>query len=94
MTVYFDIITATQDVPGEIQTQKESLQRVEARTGILGGMQRNCPGRQESDLNMAWYVKGSKNSYSRYVDKKDRPVKMWVLSVRIPYYGYSGYGEG
>lgn len=34
---------------------------------------------------MAWDIKGNKNSFSRYVGKKERPVKMWVLSLRITY---------
>ncbi|PKU40674.1 glycerol kinase [Limosa lapponica baueri] len=32
-----------QGASGQTQTQKGSLQRVEARTGSLGGIQRNCP---------------------------------------------------
>ena len=28
--------------PGQTQTQKGNIQRVEARMGILGGIQRNC----------------------------------------------------
>jgi len=31
-----------QDAPGQTQAQKGSLQRLEARTGNLGGIQRNC----------------------------------------------------
>jgi len=31
-----------QGAPGQTQTQKGSLQRVEARTGSLGGIQMNC----------------------------------------------------
>lgn len=31
-----------QGVPGNIQMQKEILQRVEASTSSLGGMQRHC----------------------------------------------------
>jgi len=31
-----------QGTPGQTQAQKGSLQRVEARTGSLGGIQRNC----------------------------------------------------
>jgi len=34
--------------PGQTQTPKGSLQRVEARTGSLGGVQRNCPSSQGS----------------------------------------------
>ena len=37
-----------QGVPGQTQTQKGSLQMVEARTGSLGGIQRNCPSSQGS----------------------------------------------
>lgn len=87
--------TGEKDIPGEIQTQKESLQRVEARTGSLGEMQRNCPGREESDLNMAWDVKDNKNSFSRYSGKK-RKTSENVSSTCKGYHmlGYSGYGDG
>ncbi|GAB0187151.1 hypothetical protein GRJ2_001180400 [Grus japonensis] len=38
-----------QGAPGQTQTQKGSLQRVEARAGSLGGIQRNCLGNQGTD---------------------------------------------
>jgi len=34
--------------PGQSQAQKRSLKRVEARTGSLGGIQRNCLSSQGS----------------------------------------------
>jgi len=37
-----------QRVPGQRHTQKESLQRVEASTGSLGGIQRNCLSSQRT----------------------------------------------
>jgi len=37
-----------QGAPGQTQTQDGSLERVEARTGILGGIQRNSPSSQGS----------------------------------------------
>jgi len=37
-----------QVAPGQTPAQKESLQRREARTGGLGGIQRNCPSSQGS----------------------------------------------
>ncbi|GAB0205450.1 hypothetical protein GRJ2_003010600 [Grus japonensis] len=37
-----------QGAPGQSQTKKGSLQRVEARAGSLGGIQRNCPSSQGS----------------------------------------------
>ena len=37
-----------QRAPGQTQAQKGSLQRVKARTGSLGGIQRNCPSSQGS----------------------------------------------
>jgi len=37
-----------QGAPGQSQTQEGSLQRVESRTGSLGGKQRNCPSSQGS----------------------------------------------
>jgi len=37
-----------QGVPGQTQTQKRTLERVEARTGSLGGVQRNCPSSRRS----------------------------------------------
>ena len=37
-----------QGAPGQTQTQKGSLQRVEARTGSLGGIQRYCMSSQGS----------------------------------------------
>ena len=62
-----------QGVPGQTQAQKGSLQRVEARTGSLGRIQRNCPSRQGSirkakalsELNLASDVEGNKNSFYR-----------------------------
>jgi len=38
-----------QRAPGQTETQKGSLQRVDARTGSLGGIQRNCLSSHESD---------------------------------------------
>ncbi|PKU45851.1 a-kinase anchor protein 7 isoform gamma [Limosa lapponica baueri] len=38
-----------QGAPGQDQKQKGGLQRVEARTGRLGGIQRNCLSGQEPD---------------------------------------------
>ncbi|GAB0208974.1 cAMP-dependent protein kinase inhibitor alpha [Grus japonensis] len=38
--------TDEQGAPGQSQTKKGSLQRVEARAGSLGGIQRNCPNSQ------------------------------------------------
>jgi len=35
-----------QGAPGQIQVEKGGLQRMETRTGSLGGMQRNCPSSQ------------------------------------------------
>ncbi|GAB0209305.1 hypothetical protein GRJ2_003396200 [Grus japonensis] len=46
-----DLLEAPMDeqgAPGQSQTQKGSLQRVEARAGSLGGIQRNCPSSQGS----------------------------------------------
>jgi len=37
-----------QGAPGQTQTEEGSLQRVEARTGSLAGIQRNCLSRQGS----------------------------------------------
>lgn len=37
-----------QEAPGQTQTQKRSLQRVEVRTGGLGGVQRHCLSSQGS----------------------------------------------
>jgi len=37
-----------QDAPGQSQTQRRSLQRVEVGTGSLGGIQRNCQSIQGS----------------------------------------------
>ena len=37
-----------QGAPGQAQTQTGSLQRVEARTGSLGGIERNCLSSQGS----------------------------------------------
>jgi len=37
-----------QGAPEQTQAQKGSLQRVEARTGSLGGIQRNCLSSQGS----------------------------------------------
>jgi len=37
-----------QFAPGQTTTQKGSLQRLEAGTGSLGGIQRNCLSSQES----------------------------------------------
>jgi len=37
-----------QGAPGQTPAQKGSLQKVKARTGSLGGMQRNCVSSQGS----------------------------------------------
>ena len=78
-----------QVAPGQAQTQRGSLQRVEARTGSLGGIQRNCASSQGSvrkakaliELNLARKINGNKKSY-RYAGAKRKTGKMWALSGR------------
>ena len=72
-----------QGAPGQTQTQKGSLQRVEARTGGLGGIQRNCPSTSDqvgkakglTELNLARDVKGNKKSFYRYIGDKRKTRK-------------------
>jgi len=67
-----------QGAPRQTQTQKRSLQRVEARTGRLGGIHRNFPSSQRSgekaktltEINLARDNKGNKKSFCRYVSYK------------------------
>ncbi|KAK4819916.1 hypothetical protein QYF61_014651 [Mycteria americana] len=74
-----------QGAPGQIQTQKGSLQRVEARTGNLGRIQSNCPSSRAIVqaardqvrkanalivLNVARDIKGNKKSFYRYIGDK------------------------
>ncbi|PKU46491.1 rna-directed dna polymerase from mobile element jockey- hypothetical protein [Limosa lapponica baueri] len=67
-----------QGAPGQSQTQKGSLQRVEARTGSLRGIQRYCQAARDQvrkaktliDLNLARDIKGNKKRFYRYVIDK------------------------
>ncbi|GAB0180457.1 mitochondrial enolase superfamily member 1 [Grus japonensis] len=69
-----------QGAPGQSQTRKESLQKVEARAGSLGGIQRNCPSSRDqvrkakalTEINLARDVKDNKKSFYRYVSEKRR----------------------
>ncbi|GAB0206735.1 mitochondrial enolase superfamily member 1 [Grus japonensis] len=66
--------------PGQSQMQKGSLQRVEARAGSLGRIQRNCQTARDQvrntkalrELNLARDVKDNKKSFYRYVSDKRR----------------------
>jgi len=49
LALYFQVPTHKLRAPGQSQAQKGTLKRVEARTGILGGIQRNCPSSQGTD---------------------------------------------
>lgn len=60
-----------QGIPRKTQTQKRSLQRMEARKGNMGGMLRSCLSSQGSartakapvELNLARDAKGNKESF-------------------------------
>ena len=64
--------------PGQTQTHKGSLQRVEARTGSLGGIQRILQAARDQvrkakaliQLNLARDVKGNRKSFCRYIGDK------------------------
>ncbi|GAB0178237.1 mitochondrial enolase superfamily member 1 [Grus japonensis] len=65
--------------PGQTQTQKERLQRLEARAGSLRGIQRkNVRAAREQvrkakaliELNLTRDVKGNKKTFYRYVSDK------------------------
>jgi len=63
--------------------KKESLQRVEARTGSLKGIQRNCLSSQDqvrkakvlTELNLTSDVKSNKKRFCRYVSDKRKARK-------------------
>ncbi|GAB0182661.1 hypothetical protein GRJ2_000731400 [Grus japonensis] len=67
-----------QGAPGKTQRQKEILQRVEARAGSLGGIQKIVQATRDPDrkakalteLNLAKDIKGNKKSFYRYVSDK------------------------
>ncbi|GAB0178660.1 hypothetical protein GRJ2_000331300 [Grus japonensis] len=65
--------------PGQSQTKKRSLQRVEGRAGSLGEIQTVQAAREQVrkakaliELNLARDVKGNKKSFYRYVSEKRR----------------------
>jgi len=67
-----------QGAPGQTQAEKGSLKRMEARTGSLGGIQRNRPiGREQvmkakalTELNLTRDVKWNKKAFYRYVSDR------------------------
>ncbi|PKU28011.1 hypothetical protein llap_14872 [Limosa lapponica baueri] len=69
-----------QGAPGQSQTGKGSLQRVEARTANLGGIQRNYLSRQgsvwkaksQTELNLAKDIKDIKKNFYKYVRDKGK----------------------
>lgn len=68
-----------QEASGQIQIQKRSIQKVEARAGRLGRRQGNSPSSQVrktkalTELNLAGNVKDSK-SFSRHISD-ERKIK-------------------
>ena len=90
-----------QGAPGQTQTQKGSLQRVEARTGSLEEYRETVRAARDqvrkakalTELNLARDIKGNKKSFYRYVSDK-RKTRENVGPLRKVRPGYLGYGEG
>ena len=78
-----------QGAPGQTQAEKGGLQRMEASTGSLGGIQRNRPSSQDevrkakalTELNLAKDVKGNKKALCRNVSER-RQTRENVGSLR------------